>query len=84
MRVNPRVAMIFALGVMSAAGSRTGGAQYQTRTWLDWRTIETSHFSVHYPTELETWARGVAAKLEGIDSSVSRMVEYSPPRHIAA
>ena len=53
-------------------------AQYQTRTWLPWRTIETPHFSVHYPTELEPWARSVASKLEGVDSAVRRVVGYAP------
>jgi hypothetical protein len=60
----------------------TAGAQYQTRTWLDWRTIRTARFAVHYPIELESWARTVASKLEGIDSSVARIVGYQPQRRI--
>src|SRR5689334_7341267 len=62
--------------------STAAGAQYQTRSWLRWRTIETEHFVVHFPTDLEPWARDVAGKLESVDSTVSRLVGYQPPRRI--
>ena len=58
------------------------GAQFITRTWLSWKTIETPHFAVHYPAELEPWARTVAGKMEGIDSAVSRVVGFTPDRRI--
>jgi hypothetical protein len=57
-------------------------AQYQTRTWLDWRTVETPHFSVHYPAELETWAYSVASKMEGVDTTVRRIVGFAPERRV--
>lgn len=59
------------------------GAQYQTRTWLPWRTVETSRFSLHFPAELEPWARLVGGKLEGVDTAVSRLVGFSPDQKIA-
>ena len=68
--------------VAVAVNSAPVAAQYQTRTWLSWRTVQTEHFSVHYPIELETWARAVASKMEGVDSAVSLVVGYRPPRRI--
>jgi hypothetical protein len=57
-------------------------AQYQTRTWLRWRTVETTHFAVHFPTELEPWGRLIAGKLEHVDTAVARLVGYSPQERI--
>ena len=55
-------------------------AQIVVRSWLPWRTIETAHFSFHYPVELEAWTRNVASHADAIDSAVSAIVGYSPPR----
>ncbi|MEO5569115.1 MAG: hypothetical protein ABIR92_11515 [Gemmatimonadaceae bacterium] len=57
-------------------------AQYQTRTRLDWVTIETERFAFHFPRELEPWAQSVAGKMEAIDSSVSRVVGFQPRKKI--
>jgi hypothetical protein len=57
-------------------------AQYQTRTWLSWRTVEVGRFAVHFPAELEPWGRNVAGRLTAIDSAVSRAVGYHPPGRI--
>lgn len=74
-----RAALVAATCSMLAFADRAD-AQYQTRTWLDWRTVETEHFSVHYPSPLERWARSVASKMEGVDSAVGKIVGYRPPR----
>jgi len=55
-------------------------AQFSVRAWLPWRTIETQRFAFHYPLELEAWTRDVAQRIESIDSAVSRIVGYRPPR----
>lgn len=49
-----------------------------TRPWLEWRTLRTEHFDVHYPTELETWTRDVVSRLEGIRSVVEATVGSAP------
>jgi hypothetical protein len=74
--------VIRCLALAALAFPATLPAQYITRTWLDWRTIETPHFAVHYPTELEPWARIVAGKVERIDSTVSGIVGYTPRARI--
>lgn len=72
--------LIVALAWLTHASVAT--AQYQTRSWLPWRTIETGRFTLHFPTELESWARTVAGKLGAIDTSVSRMVGFRPTQKI--
>ncbi len=54
-------------------------AQVVVRSWLPWRTIETAHFSFHYPVELEAWTRNVASHADAIDSAVSAIVGFMPP-----
>src|SRR5687768_6417463 len=66
------------LAITLLIGSAPAAAQYQTRTWLDWRTLETPRFVFHFPRELERWAIGVAGRMEGVDSSVSRAVGFQP------
>ena len=48
------------------------------RSWLPWRTVETAHFALHYPTPLEAWTLDLATRIEGIDSAVARLVGYAP------
>lgn len=57
-------------------------AQYQTRSWLEWRTIDAGRFALHFPVELEPWARTVASRIVGIDSAVSRITGFRPPQRI--
>jgi hypothetical protein len=79
MRLPSRIVALCAALVCSASSV---GAQYQTRTWLDWRTIEAGHFAFHYPVELESWARNVAGKMAGVDTGVSRLVGFRPTQKI--
>src|SRR5690348_195557 len=52
--------------------------QLFARPWLDWHTVSSGRFDVHYPTELTAWAQFVAARLPAIDSAVTTLVGYSP------
>ncbi|HEX6370050.1 MAG TPA: hypothetical protein VF006_14110 [Longimicrobium sp.] len=53
-----------------------------TRPWLEWRSMRTEHFDVHYPTELETWTRDVVSRLEGIRSVVAATVGSAPAQRV--
>ncbi|HEV7766245.1 MAG TPA: hypothetical protein VGQ76_14665 [Thermoanaerobaculia bacterium] len=48
----------------------------------DWRTIETTHFRVHYPRAYEAWAMRAAERLESIRDAVSKEVGFAPPQTI--
>lgn len=61
-----------------AGATRPAASQGIVRSWLPWRTIETGRFVFHYPTELETWTRALAARADGIDSAVARIVGFAP------
>ena len=45
---------------------------------LDWRTLSTPHFRVHFPTELEEQARRAAANAERAWAQLA--AELAPPR----
>jgi hypothetical protein len=53
-----------------------------TRPWLEWRTLRTEHFDVHYPAELEAWSRDVASRLEGVRAVVAAAVGSAPERRV--
>ncbi|HEY7396589.1 MAG TPA: hypothetical protein VH559_17155, partial [Gemmatimonadaceae bacterium] len=65
---------------MSAVVGTPLRAQFVVRTWLPWRTIETQHFVFHYPVELEAWTQDVASRADDIQSAVTRLVGYAPPK----
>ncbi|HEX2079326.1 MAG TPA: hypothetical protein VHG08_16490 [Longimicrobium sp.] len=53
-----------------------------TRPWLEWRTLQTPHFDVHYPVELEAWTRDAVSRLEGVRSAVAAAVGSAPERRV--
>jgi hypothetical protein len=63
----------------AVGGAPAIGAQGPPRPTLEWRTLETQHFSFHYPRDLEAWTRDVATHMESVDSAVARLVGYAPP-----
>jgi hypothetical protein len=74
-----RALTIAALAALAFA--RPLGAQ-STRPWLEWRTLRTEHFDVHYPAELEAWSRDVVSRLEGVRSVVAASVGGAPERRV--
>ncbi len=64
-------------------GARSAGAQFIWRPDADWRTLDTEHFSVHYPREFEEWARTIAERMEGVRSAVEREVGSVPRERVA-
>jgi hypothetical protein len=53
-------------------------AQFLSRPWLDWRTIETPRFTFYFPAQFEGWTRDVAERIESIDSAVTQLVGFTP------
>ncbi|HEY1249922.1 MAG TPA: hypothetical protein VGH97_01950 [Thermoanaerobaculia bacterium] len=52
------------------------------RASADWRTIDTPHFRIHFPSPFEPWARHLAGSIEGIYGGVTDFVGYASPRPI--
>jgi hypothetical protein len=76
----PRRALLSVFLVLAPLGAARG--QTLTRAHLDWRTVETEHFVVHYPVQYEEWTRHVSARLEPVHEAVARMVGFAPPRKV--
>lgn len=49
---------------------------------LQWRTITTEHFRIHYEPQLEAWATQLASRMESVRSAVASRVGYTPPQII--
>lgn len=70
------------LGVLGLLGALAGArsATAQVRPDLDWRTLHTAHFRVHFNPELEPLARRTAANAEFAYERLA--AELTPPRGI--
>ena len=64
---------------MGASGSR---AQQLTFPQLDWRTVRTQHFDIHYPAAAEEWTLDMATRIESVRDAVSRLVGSAPDARI--
>ena len=57
-------------------------AQVVTRPHLEWRTVQTAHFTVHYPAEAERWTLDLVPRLEAVHGEVAAMVGFAPARRV--
>ncbi len=71
-----------AAALVLAAAASPVRAQFPTRPFLDWRTVETEHFAFHYPRELEQWTLAVAGRMEAVRSAVGGVVGSVPRRKV--
>lgn len=72
------LASLVAAGTVAVAVAPLAAQAPPERPYLGWRTIQTAHFTVHYPPGLEDWATDVATRLEPVDSAVRAVVGYAP------
>lgn len=70
---------MLAIALVACAPARSSFAQTFERPWLDWRTLRTDHFAIHYPRHLEEWSRFVASRIEAVHGSVTELVGFTPP-----
>jgi hypothetical protein len=67
-----------AAALAASLAASAAGAQPATRPSADWRTLETPHFVVHYPSEMAAWTELMAGRLEAIHAAVGAAVGYEP------
>ena len=77
-----RSLLALAAGLALALAPRTAPAQFLTRPHLDWRTVETTHFRIHYPRSLEPWTRTFAERVEAVHTAVTAAVGSAPDARI--
>jgi len=56
----------------------TGPVQAQVDPWLEWQSIETPHFHVHFPQGLETPGRRAAYIAESVHEELSDAMDWQP------
>ncbi|HET7620543.1 MAG TPA: hypothetical protein VFK39_01455 [Gemmatimonadaceae bacterium] len=70
---------LFALALLaSVSGASSIGAQQLTIPQLDWRTIRTEHFDIHYPASAEEWTLDMATRIESVRDAVTGLVGSAP------
>jgi len=67
-----------AFGLIAAQAVLAAGPGRQA-PWAAWRTFATAHYRIHFPPELEDWAREVAGRIEPIHDRVTALVGYASP-----
>ena len=74
---------LLSAAVLSIAFASTSDAQVTAvRPHLDWRTVNTRHFAVHYPREMEAWALDLAGQVDAVRDAVSALVGFAPARRV--
>lgn len=71
-------AWVLACMLLVLASSPPGEAQESRDPGLDWRTLETAHFRIHYPSELESVARLAAEISEEVHERLSKELDWEP------
>ncbi|HEY9450434.1 MAG TPA: hypothetical protein VIQ60_11855, partial [Gemmatimonadaceae bacterium] len=72
-------ALVLALVFSATAPAR---AQQLTLPHLDWQTVRTPHFTVHYPAAASVWTLDMATRLESVYEAVSLLVGSAPESRI--
>jgi hypothetical protein len=52
------------------------------RPWLDWHSVETPHFVLHYPSAYRDWTLALAQRIESVRADVVALVGYGPTRRV--
>ena len=79
MRALPlRVLLVALLGLPRFAGAQSSFA----RPALDWMTVRTRYFDVHYPAAMSDWALDLASRLDAVHDAVSAFVGYAPNHRV--
>jgi hypothetical protein len=73
-----RVLLIALLGVTRLATAQSNFA----RPALDWMTVRTRYFEVHYPAPMAEWVQDLTTRLDTVHDAVSALVGYAPRRRI--
>jgi len=69
--------------VLLAVGPGVATAQSSlVRPALDWMTVRTRYFEIHYPAPMEAWTMELASRIDAVRETVSRFVGYAPPRRV--
>ena len=73
-----RVLLIALLGITRLANAQSNFA----RPALDWMTVRTRYFEVHYPAPMAEWVQDLTTRLDAVHDAVSAFVGYAPNRRI--
>ena len=74
-----RISLLVALLIAPASA----GAQSNfVRPALDWMTVKTRHFDVHYPASMSEWTMDLARRIDGVYDAVSAFVGHAPTHRI--
>ncbi|MDQ6829480.1 MAG: hypothetical protein M3081_11490 [Gemmatimonadota bacterium] len=70
------------LALAAVATTRPLPAQSVTRPFLEWHTLDTKYFEIHYPTEFSEWTWALAERIDAEHDAVSRLVGYAPSERV--
>src|SRR5690606_12682230 len=67
---------------LGAALPAPAHSQGTVRPEIEWRTISTRHFDIHYPAAAERWTLDVAERIDAVRDSVAGVVGHAPGRRV--
>jgi hypothetical protein len=76
------IRLLAALALLTSIATGSPRAQQLTVPQLDWRTLRTQHFDIHYPASAAEWTLDMAARIESVRGAVSQLVGSAPDARI--
>jgi hypothetical protein len=76
------IRLLAALALLTSIATGSPRAQQLTVPQLDWRTLRTQHFDIHYPASAAEWTLDMAARIESVRDAVSQLVGSAPDARI--
>jgi hypothetical protein len=62
--------------------TRAEGQSHFARPALEWMTVRTRYFDVHYPAPMAEWTLDLASRIDAVHDAVSAFVGYAPRARI--
>jgi hypothetical protein len=73
---------LFTFALLASIGASGAQSQQLTIPQLDWRTLRTEHFDIHYPAAAEEWTFDMVTRIESVRDAVTRLVGSAPDARI--
>src|SRR5687767_1378183 len=73
-----RVVLLTLLGLPALGAAQSSAI----RPALEWETVRTRHFDVHYPASMSEWTLDLVSRLDAVRDAVSALVGFAPRARI--
>ena len=74
--------ILASIALLVLLATRAEGQSNFTRPALEWMTVRTRYFDVHYPAPMAEWTLDLVSRIDAVHDAVSAFVGYAPRARI--